>query len=715
MVVPMDARLIDRPAGATSDILISLPPEQPIAMPVQPLSSPRTLPAWERDGRWRLGVIVFLSSLVTTYAGSEMYGTLAAAGMTLMEWTALALFCLNFSWLTAACGTAVAGCLVLLGAKRAPEAAAPAPALEAVKPSRTAIIFPIYNETAARVMGGAEAVFDALGPQGARKFEVFFLSDTTDPDLALAEEAVYLDVAKRRPGAPFFYRRRTINLHRKSGNVTDFVERWGGRYDYMVVFDADSLMSPAAVCELVRRMDERPTTALIQTLPIIVNARTLFARAQQFALRAYGVLFGAGLAWWSGGAGNFWGHNAIIRVSAFAAHARLPDLPGKAPMGGPIMSHDFVEAALLRRAGWRVEIAADIEGSYEECPPTMVDIAVRDRRWAQGNMQHLSVIGARGFDWISRAHIAAGVMGYLSAVLWLSLIVAGIGLALQARLSPPDYFPEGSLLPAWPVQDAARGWRLFALTAVVVLSPKWLALIVWSVRKLPGWGMHPRFILYVIAETALTAVTAPIQMINQTSAVIATLRGRDAGWRPQVRDRNGFEWGDLMRHYQPHMIVGVVLLVVTLAISPMLALWTAPVTISLLFAPMLSAGVAQRMKPGTRLARLLATPEDERTPDVVTAAAVASAKLEHVRHLSFEDLVKSDAAAQEHAGLVDSHWALHAGDVHAPTAYVLARLESAGKDKAALLSRFTREERMAVINRPDLLARLSRALRGVPA
>src|SRR5690606_39026581 len=168
---------------------------------------------------------------------------------------------------------------------------------------------------------------------------------------------------------------------------------------------------------------------LIQTVPSLVNAQTLMARSQQFAMRAYGQIFGTGLAWWSGGAGNFWGHNAIIRVAAFAAHAGLPELPGKGPLGGHILSHDFVEAALLRRAGWRVEIAPEIEGSYEESPPTLDDLVARDRRWAQGNLQHLKLIGARGLDPASRAHIFSGVMGYASALLWFSLILVSATLA----------------------------------------------------------------------------------------------------------------------------------------------------------------------------------------------------------------------------------------------------------------------------------------------
>jgi membrane glycosyltransferase len=462
-------------------------------------------------------------------------------------------------------------------------------------------------------------MWEALKERDAESnFEIFFLSDTSDPQLAEAEEAVIQDVLRRRPGEPFFYRRRKNNWMKKQGNIGDFVQRWGGRYEYMAVLDADSVMTPGGLIELVRRMDASPGTALIQTLPLIVSARTLSARGAQFGLRAHGGLFGAGLAWWSGGSGNFWGHNAIIRVKPFAQHAKLPDLPGKAPLGGPILSHDFIEAALLRRAGWRVEIAPDIEGSYEECPPTLIDVAARDRRWAQGNIQQIQVLFAKGFDWISRAHIVAGLAGYLSGALWLSLIITGVLIALQAKFFPAAI--DDGAIPSPVADDPWRALRLLALTGAVLLSPKWLAVLAWCAGRLPGWSRSPRFLIQIVADAALTALVAPIMMVNHAGSIIATLAGRDAGWRPQVRDRDGFAWNDLVRHYRPHMVVGFGLLFSTIIIGWHFALQTLPVTASLMFAPAITAMLSRRVRRGSMLWRILATPEDESMPEIVRAA-----------------------------------------------------------------------------------------------
>ena len=210
----------------------------------------------------------------------------------------------------------------------------------------------------------------------------------------------------------------------------------------MLILDADSLMTGDTIVRLVAAMEAHPKVALIQTLPIVVNARSLFARWQQFAGRLYGPMLAAGIAWWHGSEGNYWGHNAIIRVRAFAEQAGLPELRGRKPFGGHILSHDFIEAALMRRGGWAIHMAPTLGGSYEETPPSISDFAARDRRWCQGNLQHLALLPTRGFHWVSRLHLLTGIGSYLTAPLWLIFLVFGILVSLQAQFVRPEYFPE---------------------------------------------------------------------------------------------------------------------------------------------------------------------------------------------------------------------------------------------------------------------------------
>ncbi len=310
---------------------------------------------------------------------------------------------------------------------------------------------PIYNEAPARVFGALQAIYADVEATGlGAAFDWFFLSDTTNPEIFIAEEHAFVAMRPqaRRRGAGIYYRHRPKNITRKAGNIADFVSRWGGRYEHMVVLDADSLMTGEAIVGLAAAMEADPDAGIIQTLPLIINRNTLFARVQQFAARIYGPVIAAGLAAWMGRDGNYWGHNAIIRTSAFAAHCGLPNLRGRPPFGGHILSHDFVEAALIRRAGYAVYMLPGLGGSYEESPPSLIDLAARDRRWCQGNLQHMRVLPATGLAFASRQHLVTGIMGYLASPLWMVQLCVGIVLVLQASYIRPEYFTsEFTLVP----------------------------------------------------------------------------------------------------------------------------------------------------------------------------------------------------------------------------------------------------------------------------
>jgi membrane glycosyltransferase len=283
----------------------------------------------------------------------------------------------------------------------------------------TAVIMPICNEDVHRVIEGLRVIYESVQANGQlRNCDFFLLSDSSDPNHWIEEEAAWLAlVQKLQAHGRIFYRKRRVGINKKAGNVADFCRRWGGHYRYMVVLDADSIISGDAVTELVRLMERNPTVGLIQAVPLLVNGETVLARVQQFAARLYGTIFAAGLNYWQLGEGNYWGHNAIIRVQPFIHHCSLPELPGDGPFGGRIMSHDYVEAALMRRAGWQVWLATDLPGNYEECPGNLVDFAKRDRRWLQGNLQHARLIVARGFHAVNRLHFILGILSYVASPL----------------------------------------------------------------------------------------------------------------------------------------------------------------------------------------------------------------------------------------------------------------------------------------------------------
>ena len=334
---------------------------------------------------------------------------------------------------------------------------------------------PTYNEDPAAIFGAACAMMRDLHARGAGEaFDLFLLSDTTRADVWLDEQAL-ADAARADPeiGARIFYRHRGRNLRRKAGNIADWVERWGSAYPFMLVLDADSLMEATCIIELARRMEADETLGILQTAPQLIGGATPLARVQQFASRVYGPVLTRGLRAWFGDAGNYWGHNAIIRTEAFADCGGLPELPGKPPFGGLILSHDFVEAAFVRRGGYAVRMADDLPGSFEHAPPNLIELAGRDRRWCQGNLQHARLLGTAGLHPLSRLHLFMGVMSYLASPLWLLFLLAGMSLALHAYLVPPDYFLDRwSLFPDWPRIDPERAMALFGICMLVLFAPK---------------------------------------------------------------------------------------------------------------------------------------------------------------------------------------------------------------------------------------------------
>ena len=362
-------------ASATGDIPMNefLPRESPIDMATQPLRRFEPAPAPGFAPMWIRRAFVLTGTAILTAAGCyEMYRVLQVGGITVLESIILALFVLLFAWIAFSFMSALAGFFVLLAKKKDElgiDAKAPLPAIH----SRTAMLLPTYNEDPHRVLARLRAIYESVEQTGhGSRFDWFVLSDTTDPAIWIAEEKCLLGLRQDvGHAAAIFYRHRPENTARKSGNIEDWVKRFGAGHESMLILDADSLMTGDTIVRLVAAMEAHPKVALIQTLPVIVNARSLFARWQQFAGRLYGPMLAAGIAWWHGSEGNYWGHNAIIRLRAFAQYAGLPELGGRKPFGGHVLSHDFIEAALMRRGGWAIHMAPTLSGSYEESPPTL--------------------------------------------------------------------------------------------------------------------------------------------------------------------------------------------------------------------------------------------------------------------------------------------------------------------------------------------------------
>lgn len=664
---------------------------------------------------WLSRLFVLVGTLALSgYGAREMYQVLSTNQITLLQWLFLGFFCINFTWIAYAFTQATLGLLCKISPfhfKRK----------EADPSGVTAILLPVYNEDPVRIRASIEAMHADLVKTAPGKFAFFILSDTNQAEASITEKQTFYSILNHDTQAcPIYYRRRLNNAERKAGNVSEWVTRFGSDYECMIVLDADSLMSAECLLSLSRRMAAEPSLGLIQTLPTIIRANTLYSRIQQFANQCFGPIYAAGLATWHGNASNFWGHNAIIRTQAFAEACGLPILPGKAPFGGHVMSHDFIEAALLRRAGWGVRFDTDLQSSYEEAPPSLIDVMVRDRRWCQGNLQHKAFLTAWGIHPVTRLHLLTGILSYFSAVFWFALIAVGFALAVQAHFVRPEYFSNPSLFPTWPVFDFEKARSLFVVSMGLVLAPKlygWLSAML-HIRQCLKFGGPIMLTLDTLLEILVSALYAPILMFSQFLVVVDVLKGRDSGWKPQSRDDGANSWSETARAHIYHTLFGISLAGGAFILSPQLFYWSLPISFGLAFSIPLSwlSGGTWR---GNLLSKLgfLKGPE-ERKPSAIIKLLESNLKKLENDHQDANRTTSSESASALEAYLKDEdfyYWHLaqlpHYDKEEFDRDKICAawQIEHSGSIKD-LLTHLNEKEYLAILKYRSLFARLSKYL-----
>jgi membrane glycosyltransferase len=577
---------------------------------------------WHRAATLRRVVLFALIVAQTIYATDFMAAVLPYHGRQPLEVGILAMFAILFLWVSAGFWTAMAGFVVQFrGHDRYAISARGALATPIAPASRTAIVMPICNENVARVFAGLRATHDSLARTGELEhFDFFVLSDSNEPDLQIAEREAWLDLCRRTHGfGHIFYRRRQHRIKRKSGNVADFCRRWGKRYQYMVVLAADSVMTGRCLVELMRLMEAHPDAGIIQTAPLAFGRETLYARIQQFATRVYGPLFVAGLHFWQLGESHYWGHNAIIRVEPFMKHCALSRIPGDGALSGEILSHDFVEAALMRRAGWGVWIAYDLAGSYEEMPPNLLDELKRDRRWCLGNLINSRLFFAHGLHPAHRAVFVTGVMAYLSAPLWfLFLVLSTILLAVHTLTEPTYFVTPNQLFPLWPEWHPSRALSLFTATATLLFLPKVLSVALIARRGAQHFGGVPRLAVSTLIEIVFSMLLAPVRMLFHTQFIVGALLGLKLAWKSPPREDAATHWGEATRRHGAHTVLGLAWLALVYWLNPSFLWWLLPVagalTVSIPIS-VLSSRVS--LGRGFRARRLFLIPEESYPPRVL--------------------------------------------------------------------------------------------------
>jgi membrane glycosyltransferase len=579
---------------------------------------------WRRAARFRRIVLMILITLQTLAASWSLTNTFPYPWLKGSEIAILGMFAILFSWISFGFWTAAAGFWMLWRRVKQSTFVDLNSAGENPSPlqSRTAVLIPICNENVDRVFAGLEASYRSLAATPElRHFDFYVLSDTSDPERQVEEEVAWSQTCSAVNGfGKIFYRHRRNNIRRKSGNIADFLRRWGRNYDYMIIFDADSVMTGEILVRLARIMDLHPEAGIVQTAPTTVNCDSFFGRVQQFASRAYGPMLVAGLRFWQLGESYYWGHNAILRVAPFIKYCGLTRLPGKPPLGGEVLSHDFVEAALMGRAGWEVWVVPDLAGSYEESPPTLSDELKRDRRWCQGNLQHLRLLFGDRIRGGHRAIFSMGVMAYASALLWfIFLLLNTVEISLQSLLPLTYFSSEPSLFPIWPQWHPEWAIALLSTTAVLLFLPKLLSLLlILRNREARFFGGLIPLCASIGLEIFVSTLLAPVRMWFHSKFVTLTLMGKQIKWGPQCRTDNETGWMEAIRLHGFSTFLGFAWIVGMSWVNPVVSVWLLPVAAALVLSIPLSV-YSSRVSLGraVRRWRLFLIPEELDPPQVI--------------------------------------------------------------------------------------------------
>jgi membrane glycosyltransferase len=475
---------------------------------------------------------------------------LSAGGFGAVEALLLFLFALTLPWMVIGFWNAAIGFLVMRFAHDPVATVLPLAARvrgdEKVTAS-TAILMCIRNERPERVIRNLEAMMRDLAAAGAAdRFHLYVLSDTSHADIAALEDDSFGKLAARwRDRIPLTYRRRSVNTGFKAGNIRDFCERWGGRHEFAVTLDADSFMTASAILRLLRIMQADEKLGILQGLVVGLPSTSAFARIFQFGMRLGMRSYTIGSAWWQGDCGPYWGHNAVLRIAPFMAHCQIPVLPDGL-LGGHVLSHDQIEAALMRRGGYEVRVLPEEDLGWEENPTTLIEFIRRDLRWCQGNLQYGHFLFWPGLKLVSRYQLAFAMLMFFGSPVWIGMLVVGT-LALAFSPTPGDFIRP----------DA--GMALLAIILVMWFAPKIATVL--DVLTRPdlrrSFGGTMRFLTSVITETIFFILLSPIMWVSHTLFLAGLPFGRASGWVGQLRDDHAVPMALALRQFWPHTALGL--------------------------------------------------------------------------------------------------------------------------------------------------------------
>ncbi|MBM3529027.1 MAG: glucans biosynthesis glucosyltransferase MdoH [Alphaproteobacteria bacterium] len=528
------------------------------------------LAAAEDSGRAVFGRRVFFAVLVllTIFALLALAGyALSAGGFGFADGVLLLLFGLTMPWSVIGFWNATIGFFVMRFARDPVAAVNPSAARvrndEPITASTAITIF-VRNEPPDRVIRNLDAMMRELAASGyADKFHLYVLSDTGLPDIAALEEKGFAALKAEWQGRmPVTYRRREINTGFKAGNFWDFCQRWGDDHEFAVTLDTDSFMTAAAIMRMVRIMQADPKLGILQGLVVGLPSTSAFARIFQFGMRLGMRSWTIGSAWWQADCGPYWGHNAALRIAPFKTYCEIPELPGKGVLRGHVLSHDQIEAALMRRGGYDVRVLPEEDLGWEENPPTLIEFIRRDQRWCQGTLQYGFFLFKPGLKFVGRFQLAFAMLMFLGSPAWIGLLVVGT-LAIATSPSTEAFI------------RADAGYTLLAVVLVMWFAPKIATVI--DVLTRPelrrAFGGTLRFLASVVTETCFFILLSPIMWFCHTLFLAGLPFGKVIGWIGQVRDDHTVPWPVAAKQLWPHMTLGWICLAILAATHPVAAVY----------------------------------------------------------------------------------------------------------------------------------------------
>jgi membrane glycosyltransferase len=513
---------------------------------------------------FRVSLVVCIVALVCAGLGYAIVLTLAPGGWTVGKAVLLASSLATAPWVGFCAANGMIGFVIRLNRAAEP------PAVKIVGPlPRTAIALMVRNEDLAVVLPPTRHLLDGLGNAGhGDAFALFVLSDTSDPAAAKAEQRAVagFQASDRDPGR-IHYRRRRENTGFKAGNLMAFLEDHAYGFELALILDADSVMTPEAVVRLAIAMRDDPALGIIQHLTVGLPAASAFPRLFQFGMRAGMRTWATALSWWQGDECVYWGHNAMLRIAPFRAHCKLPLLPG----GAHILSHDQIEAAMLRAAGWGIRLLAEEDGSYEANPPALPEFVRRELRWMAGNFEYRHLLKMSGLRPMGRWQLVQAILLFGCAPFYLTFLLAAAWVAAT---------DAGSPFPARPALATTL------ISACALYAPKLLGYLelLLSRAKRTRYGGVVRVLIGMLLETAFTLLLDAINMLAKTVATVRIALGLREHWRPQNRSDRGVSWSEAARLLWPQTVLGCVVFGCFVHAGWTAVIWAAPFAIGLVLA-----------------------------------------------------------------------------------------------------------------------------------